>query len=86
MGSHIRARLEDERPLGTRDAFIRAGGAGAARAVTPSKVFLATWYGRLGYRLVRTGIIEEAYPHLAPLLATPCDFEVYHKDLRARPH
>jgi GNAT superfamily N-acetyltransferase len=49
----------------------------------PSKVFLASWYGRMGYRLVRTGRIEEAYPHLGPLLATPCDLEVYHKDLRA---
>jgi len=26
--------------------------------------------------------MAEAYPHLAPLLATACDFVVYHKDLR----
>ncbi|SEP01557.1 GNAT family N-acetyltransferase [Amycolatopsis saalfeldensis] len=49
----------------------------------PSKEFLAGWYGRLGYRVVRTSTIDEAYPHLAPLLATPCDFLVYRKDLGA---
>ncbi|GAB3883777.1 GNAT family N-acetyltransferase [Microbispora bryophytorum] len=47
----------------------------------PSKEFLATWYTRIGYRKVRTGIIDEPYPHLAPLLATPCAFVVYNKDL-----
>jgi ribosomal protein S18 acetylase RimI-like enzyme/NTP pyrophosphatase (non-canonical NTP hydrolase) len=49
----------------------------------PSKEFLAGWYGRLGYRKVRTGTVEETYPDLAPLLATPCDFVTYEKDLRA---
>ncbi|MDT8913780.1 GNAT family N-acetyltransferase [Amycolatopsis sp. PS_44_ISF1] len=49
----------------------------------PSKEFLAGWYGRLGYRVVRTASIGQAYPHLAPLLATPCDFLVYRKDLTA---
>ncbi|HEY3708885.1 MAG TPA: GNAT family N-acetyltransferase [Amycolatopsis sp.] len=49
----------------------------------PSKEFLAGWYGRLGYRVVATSTIEQAYPHLAPLLATPCDFLVYRKDLPA---
>jgi hypothetical protein len=29
----------------------------------------------------RTGAIEEAYPALAPLLATPCDFVIYGKPL-----
>jgi GNAT superfamily N-acetyltransferase len=47
----------------------------------PTKEFLAAWYGRLGYRIVRTGTIDEAYPDLAPLLATPCDFVIYHKEL-----
>ncbi len=47
----------------------------------PSKEFLARWYGRLGYRVARTGTIDEAYPELAPLLATPCDFVIYVKDL-----
>ena len=47
----------------------------------PSKEFLRAWYGRRGYRLVRTGLLDEAYPHLAPLLATPCDFEIHHKPL-----
>jgi hypothetical protein len=47
----------------------------------PSKEFLRGWYGRRGYRLVRTGKLEDAYPHLAPLLATECDLEVHRKPL-----
>jgi len=48
----------------------------------PSKEFLKAWYGRIGYRLVRTGSVDDAYPHLAPLLATPCDLAVYEKPLQ----
>jgi GNAT superfamily N-acetyltransferase len=51
----------------------------------PSKEFLKAWYTRVGYRPVRTGQFEESYPELAPLLATPCDFVIYHKDLRPSP-
>jgi GNAT superfamily N-acetyltransferase len=51
----------------------------------PTKEFLDAWYTRIGYRVVRTGTIEEAYPALAPLLATPCDFVIYRKDLGAGP-
>jgi GNAT superfamily N-acetyltransferase len=47
----------------------------------PSKAFLTQWYERIGYRQIRTGALEETYPALAPLLATPCDFAVYRKDL-----
>jgi GNAT superfamily N-acetyltransferase len=47
----------------------------------PTKVFLHDWYTRIGYQPVRNGTIEESYPHLAPLLATPCDVVVYHKPL-----
>ena len=49
----------------------------------PTKVFLDAWYTRLGYRVARTGAIDEAYPALAPLLATPCDFVIYDKRLDA---
>jgi GNAT superfamily N-acetyltransferase len=49
----------------------------------PTKEFLDGWYTRIGYRVARTGTIDEAYPTLAPLLATPCDFVIYHKDLAA---
>jgi GNAT superfamily N-acetyltransferase len=49
----------------------------------PSKEFLKAWYGRRGYRLVRTTTIDDAHPHLAPLLATPCDLEVHEKPLQA---
>jgi GNAT superfamily N-acetyltransferase len=47
----------------------------------PSKEFLASWYDRIGYRVVRNGAIDGAYPDLAPLLSTPCDFVIYHKKL-----
>jgi GNAT superfamily N-acetyltransferase len=47
----------------------------------PTKEFLNAWYIRIGYRPVRSGTIDESYPRLAPLLATPCDYVVYHKDL-----
>jgi hypothetical protein len=30
---------------------------------------------------VREGAFEEQYPELAPRLATPCDFVIYHKAL-----
>jgi GNAT superfamily N-acetyltransferase len=48
----------------------------------PTKEFLKAWYGRLGYRLIRTTTIDDGYPHLAPLLATPCDFAIYEKPLQ----
>jgi GNAT superfamily N-acetyltransferase len=47
----------------------------------PTKEFLDAWYTRIGYRPVRTGRIDDDYPHLAPLLATPCDFVIYNKSL-----
>jgi GNAT superfamily N-acetyltransferase len=47
----------------------------------PSKEFLKQWYGRIGYRVIRTGQMADAYPHLAPLLATPCDLLGYEKPL-----
>jgi GNAT superfamily N-acetyltransferase len=47
----------------------------------PSKEFLKAWYGRRGYRLDRVGTMDAAYPHLAPLLSTPCDLEVHEKPL-----
>jgi GNAT superfamily N-acetyltransferase len=49
----------------------------------PSKEFLSAWYARLGYAVVGKGAMEDSHPHLAPLLATPCDVMIYEKDLRA---
>jgi Acetyltransferase (GNAT) domain len=49
-----------------------------------SKEFLKAWYGRLGYRLIRTIDVQDSHPHLAPLLATACDLEIYEKPLQAR--
>jgi GNAT superfamily N-acetyltransferase len=51
----------------------------------PTKEFLEVWYSRIGYRVARRGTIDEAYPALAPLLATPCDFVIYRKDLGSPP-
>ena len=48
----------------------------------PVKEFLRGWYTRIGYAKVRTESLAEAYPALHPYLATPCDFVIYHKDLR----
>lgn len=47
----------------------------------PSKAFLADWYTRIGYVPVRTETIDKAYPGLAPLLAMPCNFVIYQKEL-----
>ncbi|MFI6041706.1 GNAT family N-acetyltransferase [Nocardia sp. NPDC051321] len=47
----------------------------------PVKESLRTWYLRLGYVLERKGELEQDYPHLVPLLATPCDFLIFHKPL-----
>ena len=47
----------------------------------PSKEFLARWYDRIGYKVVRTGPVGEYYPNLSPLLATACNFVIYRKDL-----
>jgi GNAT superfamily N-acetyltransferase len=49
----------------------------------PSKELLKAWYGRRGYRIVRIGSIDDAHPHLAPMLATACDLEVHEKPLHA---
>jgi GNAT superfamily N-acetyltransferase len=47
----------------------------------PTKEFLSSWYSRLGYRVVGVGRMDDAYPHLAPFLATPCDLQVREKPL-----
>jgi GNAT superfamily N-acetyltransferase len=49
----------------------------------PNKVFLDDWYSRIGYRVVRTISLADAYPALAPLLATECEFVIYEKPLEA---
>jgi GNAT superfamily N-acetyltransferase len=47
----------------------------------PAKQFLAEWYDRLGYRVTHRADLAADYPHLAPSLATPCDFLIYRKEL-----
>ena len=47
----------------------------------PDKERLHAWYTRLGYRIVRLGSLAEDYPHLVPLLATPCALRIYRRPL-----
>jgi GNAT superfamily N-acetyltransferase len=49
----------------------------------PSKEFLKDWYGRRGYRVIRTESPGVRYPGLAAMLATPCDLEIREKELRS---
>lgn len=46
-----------------------------------NKEILKVWYSNLGYRPQLTRPFETMYPKLAPLLATDCDFTVWHKCL-----
>lgn len=48
----------------------------------PAKERLRQWYLRLGYRIERSVPFEEAVPHAAPSLATPCDILVFRKPFR----
>jgi GNAT superfamily N-acetyltransferase len=47
-----------------------------------TRTFLHAWFTRIGYRPERSGPVDDSSPHLARLLATPCDVIVYHKHLR----
>lgn len=47
----------------------------------PVKDFLRAWYTRIGYQVVRTDDFGQAFPELAPHLACPCDFLIFHKNL-----
>ncbi|HEV7721331.1 MAG TPA: GNAT family N-acetyltransferase [Iamia sp.] len=47
----------------------------------PAKDILGSWYGRIGYRVISVGAMDDTHPHLAPLLATPCDLQLREKPL-----
>jgi GNAT superfamily N-acetyltransferase len=53
--------------------------------VHPEKERLRSWYTRLGYRVVRSAPFEHVAAHLAPQLAAPCEFLIFHKPLAATP-
>jgi GNAT superfamily N-acetyltransferase len=53
--------------------------------VHPEKDRLRAWYTRLGYRVVRTAPFDDVAPHLAPGLATRCEFLIFRKPLAERP-
>jgi ribosomal protein S18 acetylase RimI-like enzyme len=70
-------RLSQERGLDTMQLELLV----PKKWTHPSKKFLHEWYSRIGYQVIRTGSIDEQYPTLAPQLATPCDYVIYHKRL-----
>lgn len=47
----------------------------------PAKVLLEKWYNRIGYKRVYTESFEASYPELAQMLAIPCQFVVFQKEL-----
>ncbi len=49
----------------------------------PAKSVLENWYTRLGYRPIETKAVEALFPALAPMLAVPCRFVIFQKDLEA---
>ena len=48
----------------------------------PAKVILENWYTRIGYHPVHTETIDASFPNLAQMLAIPCKFVVFQKELR----
>jgi GNAT superfamily N-acetyltransferase len=53
--------------------------------VHPEKERLRGWYTRLGYRVVRSAPFDQVTAHLAPHLATPCEFLIFRKPLAGTP-
>jgi GNAT superfamily N-acetyltransferase len=53
--------------------------------VHPHKDRLRRWYIRLGYAAVGKATFEQVATHLASQLATPCEFLVFRKGLKAAP-
>nr|WP_304220029.1 GNAT family N-acetyltransferase [Fredinandcohnia onubensis] len=47
----------------------------------PDKVILEKWYTRLGYQPIHTEDIDVSFPRLAEMLAIPCKFIVFQKEL-----
>nr|WP_144926320.1 GNAT family N-acetyltransferase [Paenibacillus bovis] len=47
----------------------------------PAKEFLRNWYMRFGYQPVQTDSVAVSIPQLAPMLALPCEFIIFHKCL-----
>ncbi|MEH7380472.1 GNAT family N-acetyltransferase [Bacillus sp. JJ1533] len=48
----------------------------------PDKVILEKWYTRLGYQPIHTETTDASFPRLAEMLAIPCKFIVFQKNLR----
>lgn len=45
------------------------------------KVRLAGWYGQMGYEQMCVRNFADDHPHMAPLLAGPCEYRVFEKKL-----
>ncbi|WP_453993331.1 GNAT family N-acetyltransferase [Bacillus nitroreducens] len=48
----------------------------------PDKVKLEKWYTRIGYQPIRTESIDTSFPRLAQMLAIPCKFIIFQKELK----
>jgi N-acetylglutamate synthase-like GNAT family acetyltransferase len=83
-GSGVGGRL-----MRTAENLMRTRGATSMRlvllvprgSVHPAKQRLHDWYTRLGYTVVGSQPFEDAVPHAAPHLATPCDLLLFRKPL-----
>lgn len=47
----------------------------------PTKIILENWYTRIGYHPVHTKTIDALFPKLVQMLATPCKFIIFQKEL-----
>lgn len=50
----------------------------------PAKLILESWYARLDYHPVHTETIDASFPKLAQMLAIPCKFVVFQKELKSQ--
>ena len=85
LGSGVGRRL-----VAAAEARCRSSGCAVARLellaprdwTHPFKARLREWYeGRLGYEPMHEADFAADYPRIAPLLACPCTYTVFHKEL-----
>lgn len=42
---------------------------------------LQDWYARMGYKLIKLGVFQEDYPHIALMLTKACEYRIFEKEL-----
>jgi ribosomal protein S18 acetylase RimI-like enzyme len=80
IGSAL-VRFAEQRSLEAGRALMQLELLVPRQGTHPAKTRLAAWYTRLGYRVVRSDAMDQAFPELAPLLAIDCELQVFHKRL-----